>query len=108
MIKFPSFSDYRIGKKVLLATLAIPIPPGRSSMEEYLSYNPVAYEKERKLSALLSWVNIPTRKILIAEVVRFILFLPASPKFFLILCFLTAFDFIFFNVTGKLDSSTCS
>ena len=60
---------FRIGIKVLLATLSIAIPPGKSSMEEYLSYNPVGHEKERKLTAILGLINIPTRKSLISEVV---------------------------------------
>ena len=38
-------------------------------MEEYLSYDSVAYEKKRKLSSLLGLINIPTRKSLIQEVV---------------------------------------
>lgn len=63
----------KIGKKVLLATLSIPIPPGKSSMEEYLSYNPVGYEKERKLTTILGLISIPSRRSLIAEVESLIL-----------------------------------
>ncbi|XP_047128907.1 eukaryotic translation initiation factor 3 subunit A isoform X1 [Hydra vulgaris] len=58
----------KIGSQVLLATLSIPIPPGKSSMEEYLSYDTQAYEKDRRLATLLSLLSVPTRKSLIEDV----------------------------------------
>merc|ERR1712080_265694 len=62
-----------IGSKVLLASLSILVPPGKSSMEEYLSYNALDAEKDRKLANLLSLISIPTRKSLLQEVQTLIL-----------------------------------
>jgi len=63
----------KIGKKVLLATLSIPIPPEKSSMEEHLSYDSNAFDKSRRLTTLLRLINIPTRKSLMADVELLIL-----------------------------------
>jgi len=57
-----------IGSKVLLASLSIAIPPGKSPMEEYLSFNVLEAEKDRKLANLLALISIPTRKSLLQEV----------------------------------------
>ena len=38
-------------------------------MEEYLSYDTQAYEKDRRLATLLSLLAVPTRKNLIEDVV---------------------------------------
>merc|ERR1712142_527213 len=62
-----------IGSKVLLASLSVKIPPGKSSMEEYLSYNALVAEKDRKLANLLSLITVPTRKSLLEEVENVIL-----------------------------------
>ena len=77
-----------------MASLAITIPPERSSMEEYLSYDSIAYDKKRKLSSLLSLINIPTRKSLIQDVV-------SELQCSSILCFLLLEIFILFYLEFK-------
>ncbi|XP_057307108.1 eukaryotic translation initiation factor 3 subunit A-like [Hydractinia symbiolongicarpus] len=71
----------RIGSKVLLASLSINIPPGKSSMEEYLSYDSVLSEKDRRLATLLGLISLPTRKSVLNDVENIIIpYLPPELK----------------------------
>ena len=54
---------------MLLATLAVNIRPGKSAMEEYLSYDDDSHEKAKKLADLLGLQSVPTRNSLIMDMV---------------------------------------
>ena len=77
---------------MLLASLSISVPPGKSSMEEYLSYNALEAEKDRKLANLLSLISIPTRKSLLQEVVCGIYFLLLYSHLYLFRLFISGKD----------------
>ena len=41
-------------------------------MEEYLSYDTISYDKERRLTTLLGLIAIPTRQSLTDDLVRIV------------------------------------
>ena len=65
-----SLSCYnRMASRVLLATLAVPIPVSLSNTEKYMELDENARDKAKRLSNLLSLQSIPTRKSLITDLV---------------------------------------
>lgn len=70
LILFPFFFFPRMASRVLLATLAIPIPVSLSETEKHLELDENAREKSRRLANLLGLQNIPTRASLINDMVR--------------------------------------
>ena len=65
---FPLFC--RMASRVLLATLAVPIPVSLSETEKHLEYDENVREKSRRLANLLGLQSIPTRASLVNEMVR--------------------------------------
>ena len=61
--------------RVVLATLAIPIPVSLSETERHLELDEIAREKSRRLASLLGLQNIPTRTSLINDMVNVLIFL---------------------------------
>lgn len=59
-----------MASRVLLATLAIPIPVSLSETEKHLELDENAREKSRRLANLLGLQNIPTRASLLNDMVR--------------------------------------
>lgn len=59
-----------MSSRVMLATLAIPIPVSLSETEKHLELDEIAREKARRLANLLGLQNIPTRASLINDMVR--------------------------------------
>ena len=57
--------------RVVLATLAIPIPVSLSETERHLESDEIAREKSRRLANLLGLQTIPTRASLINDMVGF-------------------------------------
>ena len=68
LVLLPFFS--RMASRVLLATLAVPIPVSLSETEKHLELDENAREKSRRLANLLTLQNIPTRASLINDMVR--------------------------------------
>ena len=60
-----------MASRVLLATLAIPIPVSLSETEKHLELDENAREKSRRLANLLGLQSIPTRAALINDMVRY-------------------------------------
>ena len=67
-----SFLFARMASRVMLATLAIPIPVSLSETEKHLELDEIAREKFRRLAGLLGLQTIPTRTSLINDMVRII------------------------------------
>lgn len=65
----------RMASRVLLSTLAIPIPVSLSETEKHLELDENAREKSRRLANLLGLQNIPTRSSLVNDMVWSSLFL---------------------------------
>ena len=65
---FPLFC--RMASRVLLATMAVPIPVSLSETEKHLEYDENVREKSRRLANLLGLQSIPTRASLVNEMVR--------------------------------------
>ena len=61
-----------MASRVMLATLAIPIPVSLSETEKHLELDEIAREKSRRLAGLLGLQNIPTRTSLINDMVGII------------------------------------
>ena len=59
----------RMATRVVLATLAIPIPVSLSETERHLELDEIAREKSRRLASLLGLQTIPTRATLINDMV---------------------------------------
>ena len=60
----------RMASRVMLATLAIPIPVSLSETEKHLELDEMARDKSRRLASLLGLQTIPTRASLINDMVR--------------------------------------
>lgn len=60
----------RMASRVMLATLAIPIPVSLSETEKHLELDEMARDKSRRLASLLGLQAIPTRASLINDMVR--------------------------------------
>ena len=65
----------RMACRVLLATLAIPIPVSLSDTEKYMEVDEITRDKSKRLAGLLSLQNVPTRDSLITEMVRAVHFI---------------------------------
>ncbi len=61
----------KISSRLLLATLAIPIPPNRSSIDEALDQDENTLEKLKRLSALLNLQQPPTRLSLLKDLAKY-------------------------------------
>jgi translation initiation factor 3 subunit A len=61
----------KISTRLLLATLAIPIPPNRSSIDEYLDQDDITQEKLKRLSSLLNLQQPPTRVSLLKDLTKY-------------------------------------
>jgi translation initiation factor 3 subunit A len=61
----------KISSRLLLATLAIPIPPNRSLIDECLEQDEVTQDKLKRLSSLLTLQQPPTRQSLIRDLVKY-------------------------------------
>lgn len=61
----------KISTRLLLATLAIPIPPNRSSIDECLDQDEVTQEKLKRLSSLLNLQQPPTRLSLLKDLAKY-------------------------------------
>lgn len=72
---FPLYFSSRMASRVLLSTLAIPIPVSLSETEKHLELDENAREKSRRLANLLGLQNIPTRSSLVSDMVWSSLFL---------------------------------
>ena len=59
-----------MASRVLLATLAVPIPVSLSETEKHLEYDEIVREKSRRLANLLGSQSIPTRASLLNDMVR--------------------------------------
>ena len=59
-----------MASRVLLATLAVPIPVSLSETEKHLEYDEIVREKSRRLANLLGLQSIPTRASLVNDMVR--------------------------------------
>ena len=62
-----------MASRVMLATLAIPIPVSLSETEKHLELDEMAREKSRRLAGLLGLQAVPTRASLINDMVSIIL-----------------------------------
>lgn len=62
----------KISTRLLLATLAIPIPPNRSVIDECLDQDDITQEKLKRLSSLLGLQQPPTRLSLIKVCIYFL------------------------------------
>ncbi|XP_078358114.1 eukaryotic translation initiation factor 3 subunit A-like isoform X2 [Oculina patagonica] len=60
----------KMASRVLLATLAIPIPVSLSETEKHLELDEVAREKSRRLAGLLGLQTVPTRTSLINDMLK--------------------------------------
>ena len=61
----------KISSKLLLATLAIPIPPNRSIIDECLDQDEITLEKLKRLSSLLNLQQPPTRLSLLKDLQKY-------------------------------------
>ena len=61
----------KISTRLLLATLAIPIPPNRSLIDECLDQDEITQEKLKRLSSLLNLQQPPTRLSLIRDLTKY-------------------------------------
>ena len=61
----------KISTRLLLATLAIPIPPNRSTIDEVLDQDENTFEKLKRLSALLNLQQPPTRLSLLKDLAKY-------------------------------------
>lgn len=61
----------KISTRLLLATLAIPIPPNRSIIDECLDQDEVSLEKLKRLSSLLNLQQPPTRLSLLKDLQKY-------------------------------------
>ena len=61
----------KISTRLLLATLAIPIPPNRSLIDECLDQDEITQEKIKRLSSLLNLQQPPTRVSLIKDLTKY-------------------------------------
>lgn len=61
----------KISTRLLLATLAIPIPPNRTSIDECLDQDEVTQEKLKRLSSLLNLQQAPTRLSLLKDLTKY-------------------------------------
>lgn len=61
----------KISTRLLLATLAIPIPPNRSVIDECLDQDDITQEKLKRLSSLLNLQQPPTRQSLIKDLTKY-------------------------------------
>ena len=61
----------KISTRLLLATLAIPIPPNRSVIDECLDQDEITQEKLKRLSSLLNLPQPPTRVSLIKDLAKY-------------------------------------
>lgn len=60
----------RMASRVLCATLAVPIPASRNTIDQLLETDEATMEKKRRLATLLMLNNAPTRQTLIKDFVR--------------------------------------
>ena len=65
-----SYFRYRLASRVLCATLAIPIPPSHSKIDQMLGQDETTMEKQRRLSTLLGLANPPDRATLVKDLVN--------------------------------------
>ncbi|XP_065925615.1 eukaryotic translation initiation factor 3 subunit A isoform X3 [Magallana gigas] len=61
----------KMASRVLCATLAVPIPASRNTIDQLLETNEATMEKKRRLATLLMLNNAPTRQSLIKDFVKF-------------------------------------
>lgn len=61
---------FRMASRVLLATLAVPLPSAHPEFDRFIETDKSPYEKAQKLAVLLSLPAPPTRISLMKEVVR--------------------------------------
>jgi translation initiation factor 3 subunit A len=61
----------KVCTRLLLATLAIPIPPNRSSIDEVLDQDETTIEKLKRLSSLLNLQQAPTRLSLLKDLQKY-------------------------------------
>jgi len=61
----------KISTRLLLATLAIPIPPNRSTIDECLDQDDITQEKLKRLSSLLNLQQPPTRLSLVRDLTKY-------------------------------------
>ena len=61
----------KLSTRLLLATLAIPIPPNRSSIDECLDQDEITQEKLKRLSSLLNLTQPPTRLSLLKDLAKY-------------------------------------
>ncbi len=59
----------RLASRVMCATLAIPIPPSHSKIDQMLGQDDTTLEKQRRLSTLLGLPNPPDRAALVKDLV---------------------------------------
>jgi len=59
-----------MASRVLLATLAVPLPSAHPEFDRFIETDKSPYEKAQKLAVLLSLPAPPTRITLMKEVVR--------------------------------------
>lgn len=73
MFKHYSINNYyvlcRMASRVLLATLAVPLPSAHPEFDRFIETDKSPYEKAQKLAVLLSLPAPPTRISLLKEVV---------------------------------------
>lgn len=61
----------KMASRVLCATLAVPIPASRNTIDQLLETDEATMEKKRRLATLLMLNNAPTRQTLIKDFVKF-------------------------------------
>ncbi|XP_048744696.2 eukaryotic translation initiation factor 3 subunit A-like isoform X2 [Ostrea edulis] len=61
----------KMASRVLCATLAVPIPASRNTIDQLLEMDEATMEKKRRLATLLMLSNAPSRQTLIKELVKF-------------------------------------
>ena len=61
----------KISTRLLLATLAIPIPPNKSVIDECLDQDDITQEKLKRLSSLLNLQQSPTRSSLVKDIIKY-------------------------------------
>ena len=60
---------HRMASRVLCASLAVPIPASRNTIDQLLETDEATMEKKRRLATLLMLTTAPTRQTLIKELV---------------------------------------
>ena len=70
----------RITTRLLLATLAIPIPANKSPIDECLDQDEVTLEKQKRLSSLLGLQSPPTRLALVKNLSKYNIFQYVYPE----------------------------